>query len=259
MGFEKINHILKEVKVILLDIEGTTTPISFVTDVLFPYASENVKPYLTLHYEDENMKDIISSLQDQCKKDAELEKNASLSFANVSLVHDNKSVIIQCVVDYILWLTKNDKKVTSLKELQGLIWKSAYESGKIKGIIYDDLLMALKTWKSNGKVICIYSSGSIQAQKLLFGYSTDGDLLPYFFKHFDTHIGGKKEAKSYSEIAKNLNVKPCDILFFTDVIAEADAANEAGVKVSVVCRPGNKPIERSTCSYCCIDDFSHFV
>jgi len=243
--------IFKHAKVILLDIEGTTTPVSFVAETLFPYAKSNVKSYLSDNYSSDVTIAIIKSLQELSKIDAK-ENKFNLSSADLN---ENKEIVIDAVVEYVTWLIEMDKKVTPLKQLQGYIWKSAYESGKIKGEFFEDVQDALELWKKDGKLIYIYSSGSVQAQKLLFQYSVNGDLLSFIEGHFDTKIGNKRDKNSYIKIAEELDINSKNILFLTDVTAEADAALAAGMSTFILCRPGNKPINDKS-KYVCIDDFT---
>lgn len=135
-----------------------------------------------------------------------------------------------------------NRKVGPLKELQGLLWKSGYESGMLKGIVYDDVVVALQSWKRLGIKVHVYSSGSIAAQKLLFGYSNQGSLLEYFEHHFDTNIGSKLESSSYTKISNEIKVSPADALFLSDNINECLRAREAGFQVVNVNRPGNAAI-----------------
>ena len=173
---ESLSDIIKCVKVVLLDIEGTTTPIVFVTEVLFPFAKSNVKSYLSVNYDCNETTSIIASLHELCKADT-AQCCTSFTFASLDL-NEEKESVINAVVEYILWLISNDRKVSPLKDLQGLVWKNGYKSGEIKGDVYDDVFPAIKVWKNSQKKVYIYSSGSVQAQKLLFEHSTCGNMLP---------------------------------------------------------------------------------
>nr|BAE40540.1 unnamed protein product [Mus musculus] len=193
-----------EVTVILLDIEGTTTPIAFVKDVLFPYIKENVKEYLQTHWEEE-----------ECQQ------------------------MIQAVVDNVYWQMSHDRKTTALKQLQGHMWKAAFTAGRMKAEFFADVVPAVRRWREAGMKVYIYSSGSVEAQKLLFGHSTEGDILELIDGHFDTKIGHKVDSESYRKIADSIGCSTNNILFLTDVTVEASAAEEADVHVAVVVRPGN--------------------
>lgn len=233
---------------VLLDIEGTTTPISFVKDILFPYAKKNVKVYLERNWGTTQCTEDIEALRNQAKKDKDImegvvsipdldDENQSSDDKNG--VDSSRETIIDAAVKNVLWQMSSDRKTTALKQLQGHIWKEAYDDGKIKGDIFDDVTPAFKQWKSKDVKIYIYSSGSVAAQKLLFGNSKFGDLLQYINGHFDTNIGAKMESNSYEKIAEEMKMKPSSILFVTDVIGEAKAALEAGFKTAVSVRPGN--------------------
>ncbi len=194
------------IKAIVTDIEGTTSSILFVKDVLFPYARANLADYVRNHADDPQVKPL---LEDVCK-----EAGSELSTE-------------QIITQLIQWLDE-DKKVTPLKSLQGLIWEAGYRQGDFKGHLYADAAVNLKAWKDQGLDLYIYSSGSVYAQKLLFGHTEYGDLTPLFSGYFDTHIGGKKERQSYDNIAGQLAMPPSRLLFLSDIKEELDAAKAAG-------------------------------
>ena len=133
----------------------------------------------------------------------------------------------QSITQLIQWLDE-DKKVTPLKSLQGLIWEAGYQKGDFKGHVYPDAAACLKAWKAKGLDLYVYSSGSVYAQKLLFAHTEYGDLTPYFSGYFDTHIGGKKDRESYNKIAKQLGIPADQLLFLSDIKEELDAAKAAG-------------------------------
>lgn len=221
----------------LLDIEGTTTPITFVHDVLFPYIREHLAEYLSDHWEDSECQQDVEALRQQAKLDSEMKGVVTIPASGA-----NKEDIKQSVVDSVNWLMDADRKCTALKQLQGHMWLGGYREGTLMGQVYEDVVAIMEQWKRARKDICIYSSGSVAAQKLLFGYSTYGDLLYLFSNHFDTKIGMKTECESYRKIAKDLQCEPQDIMFLTDVVREARPACEAGLSVAIVIRPGNAPI-----------------
>ncbi|KAB5543659.1 hypothetical protein PHYPO_G00081940 [Pangasianodon hypophthalmus] len=228
----------ENVSVLLLDIEGTTTPITFVKDVLFPYIKEHLEEYLCAHWEEDECKQDVQLLKKQTEED--LKQNRACPVHAVDqTVHTDEEKAIREVVDSVLWQMAADRKTTALKQLQGHMWRAAYVSGKIKGEVYQDVVPAIRRWRQCGLKVYIYSSGSIEAQKLLFGYSVEGDLLDLFDGHFDTNIGAKVESKSYEKIAERIGCSPEDIMFLTDVTREAKAAEDAGLNVAVVVRPGN--------------------
>jgi enolase-phosphatase E1 len=194
------------IKAIVTDIEGTTSSLSFVKEVLFPYARTNLADYVQRHKDEPQVKTL---LEDSCKEvGAELDTG-------------------QLIEQLIQWLDE-DKKVTPLKSLQGLIWESGYQKGDFKGHVYPDAAAYLKAWKAKGLDLYIYSSGSVYAQKLLFAHTEYGDLTPLFSGYFDTHIGGKKEQESYRKIAQQLGIPADQILFLSDIKEELDAAKAAG-------------------------------
>ena len=195
-----------KIKAIITDIEGTTSSLSFVKEVLFPYARVNLADYVHLHAEEPQVKKL---LEETCKEaGAELDTEQSIS-------------------QLILWLDE-DKKVTPLKSLQGLIWEGGYQKGDFKGHVYPDAAAYLQAWKAKGLDLYVYSSGSILSQKLLFAHTEYGDLTPHFSGYFDTRIGGKKDRKSYDKIAKQLVIPAGQLLFLSDIKEELDAAKAAG-------------------------------
>ncbi|MEO5859643.1 MAG: acireductone synthase [Pyrinomonadaceae bacterium] len=211
-------------KAILLDIEGTTTPIDFVHKVLFPYAKKRVGKYVEMHFG--KLSDEISQLVDESSHD------------------DTYTVPVDptepgSVSAYLEHLISVDRKSTPLKSIQGSLWKEGYESGELKSIVYEDVPPAFERWTIDGKTIAIYSSGSVLAQKLLFGYTDHGDLTPFISANFDTNIGHKREAESYRTIAQELNQNAKEILFLSDISEELVAAEEVGYQTRLVVRPGN--------------------
>lgn len=215
------------IKAVLLDIEGTTTPIDFVLKTLFPFSKYRIGAYVSANFD--QIHDEIAKLK------AEHAKEASYRAA-----FDENSP--QSVSDYLRYLIEENRKSTPLKSLQGKIWQEGYESGKLLSEVFDDVPPALNRWKLEGKTIAIYSSGSILAQQLLFRYTDHGDLTPFISNYFDTNIGEKKEAESYRKIAKELNLEPGEILFLSDILAELDAARTAGCQTALAVRNGNAGI-----------------
>lgn len=197
------------IKAVVTDIEGTTTSISFVADVLFPYAKQRITSFIAEH-------------QDEPAVKTEIEAARQLA--------DEPDATIERVGEILVQWIEQDKKATPLKALQGMIWRYGYEDGSLKGHLYPEVADKLQEWKEQGVQLNIYSSGSEAAQKLLFGYSEAGDLTPLFSHYFDTRIGGKKEVDSYRNIQKSLNLPAKEILFLSDIVAELDAAAAAGLK-----------------------------
>ncbi|XP_076903646.1 putative bifunctional methylthioribulose-1-phosphate dehydratase/enolase-phosphatase E1 [Bidens hawaiensis] len=222
---------------VVLDIEGTTTPISFVTDVLFPYARDNVRAHLEETYDTVDTKDDIKLLRSQVEDDLQ---SGVAGAVPVPSDDASKEAVIAALVANVEEMIKADRKITSLKQLQGHIWRTGFEKNEIKGVVYDDVPPALERWHASGVKVYIYSSGSRLAQRLIFGYTNYVDLRKYLCGFFDTKVGYKRETASYIEISESLGVdKPSDILFITDVIQEAEAAKAAGLEVVISVRPGN--------------------
>uniref|UniRef100_A0A3P8S6N6 Enolase-phosphatase 1 n=1 Tax=Amphiprion percula TaxID=161767 RepID=A0A3P8S6N6_AMPPE len=201
---------------LLLDIEGTTTPITFVKDILFPYIREHLEDYLSSHWEEDECKQDVHLLKKQIEEDMK-QNRACPVHAVDQTVHTDEEKAIREVVENVLWQMAADRKSTALKQLQGHMWRSAYSSGRIKGEVYQDVIPSVKTWREQGLRVYIYSSGSVEAQKLLFGYSVEGDVLDLFDGHFDTGVGAKVDCKSYERIAERIGCQPEEITFLTDV------------------------------------------
>lgn len=203
------------IKAILTDIEGTTTDINFVHKVLFPYAYEHLPGYLRSHADDEAVQSILTEAREVLGQlDADLETLIS-AFLN--------------------WI-EQDKKVTVLKNLQGLIWVNGYENQDFTGHLYDDAYEYLQRWQQQGIGLYVFSSGSVKAQKLLFGHSDFGDLTPLFSGYYDTHIGHKREASAYRKITDDIGLPATEILFLSDIVEELDAAREAGMATVLLAR-----------------------
>ena len=218
-------------KAILLDIEGTTTPIDFVHKTLFPFAKEKMRDFVEQNLN--KIKDEIAQLKTEHAKD----DSYTQSF-------DENS--IESIVNYLQFLIKVDRKSTPLKSLQGKIWQKGYESGELKSEVFADVPPAFERWKAQGKTIAIYSSGSVLAQKLIFTYSNFGDLTSQINNYFDTEIGHKRAVESYRSIALELSLKPSEIMFISDVVEELDAAKSADLDTILIIREGNKPINSKT-------------
>eukprot|EP00640_Fibrocapsa_japonica_P000906 CAMPEP_0113937018 /NCGR_PEP_ID=MMETSP1339-20121228/3728_1 /TAXON_ID=94617 /ORGANISM="Fibrocapsa japonica" /LENGTH=668 /DNA_ID=CAMNT_0000939625 /DNA_START=91 /DNA_END=2097 /DNA_ORIENTATION=+ /assembly_acc=CAM_ASM_000762 len=228
------------VKVILLDIEGTTTPISFVRDVLFPFARDHARAFLGEHWGREDVQGDVRGLRDQAIQDLKDGLEGAVSIPEEAEDGSNREAVLDACMASIHWLMDSDRKVTPLKQLQGHIWKAGYHSGQLKGTVYPDVVRAFDRWVGDGVRVAIYSSGSRQAQQLLFGHTNAGDLRDHLSCYFDTTIGHKRQAESYKEIALSLGVtQPRDILFVTDILEEAQAADEAGLLTVLSVRPGN--------------------
>lgn len=217
-------------KAILLDIEGTTTPIDFVHKTLFPFAKARIGEFVGQNFD--KIQSEIAQLKTEYKKD----------FAEQIYGRDFREDAPESIANYLKFLIKVDRKSTPLKSLQGQIWQKGYESGELESVMFEDVPRAFERWKSQGKTIAIYSSGSILAQKLIFKYSNFGDLSSFIEQYFDTDTGHKRDAESYVKIAAALNHPPKRLAFFSDIPAELDAARHAGMKTTLVIRAGNSPI-----------------
>ena len=220
-------------KAILLDIEGTTTPIDFVHKTLFPFASEKMREYVGQNFN--NIEGEIAQLKTEHAGDD--------SYPNTKDFDKNS---IESIVNYLQFLIKVDRKSTPLKSIQGKIWQKGYESGELKSEVFADVPPAFERWKSNDKTIAIYSSGSVLAQQLIFTYSNFGDLTSRIDNYFDTEIGHKRDVESYRSIALELSLKPSEIMFISDVVEELDAAKSADFNTILIIREGNKPLNQST-------------
>ena len=220
---------------ILLDIEGTTTSIAFVYETLFPFARANLRAFIEANWDDPAVQADVQAVIEQAAEDTASGVEGAFEIPD----GDGRR---QAVIQNLLWQMDNDRKTTGLKGLQGKIWVDGYQTGEIQGHVYSDVGPAIARWTDAGLRVYIYSSGSIAAQKLLFGHSEAGDLTPLLSGYFDTTTGPKKESKSYTRIAEAIGLAPSAVLFVTDNLAEADAAAEAGMHVRLSIRPGNPPV-----------------
>ena len=207
------------VKAILTDIEGTTSAVSFVFDVLFPYAAKHLPDFVRQHAAHAD----VAEQLDAVRRDSN-EPNAD----------------VERVIEIVLGWIAEDRKATPLKALQGMVWEQGYQAGELKGHVYPDAVEALKRWYQDGFKLFVYSSGSIQAQKLIFGCSEAGDLSPLFSGYFDTTSGPKREAKSYERITQAIGLDASQILFLSDIVEELDAARTAGMATCGLAREGGE-------------------
>ena len=219
--------------VVLLDIEGTTTPVDFVYKVLFSYARARVRDFLVEHSED--AREDIDGLCEENKKDIERSLNPPV------IVDASQDALVDSLAAYAQWLIDADRKSTPLKSIQGKIWEEGYRAGHLRAQVFEDVPRAFHKWRGEGKEICIYSSGSVLAQRLLFAHTEAGDLTPMIARYFDTNTGAKIESESYLRIAAAIERAQSDIVFISDVTAELDAARLAGLQTLLCIRPGNRP------------------
>ncbi len=195
------------IRAIVTDIEGTTSDIQFVHNVLFPYARQHLDAFVRAHQQDETVRAALEAVR------------AEAGTPQATL--DETLATLRAYID-------EDRKSPGLKTLQGLIWRAGYVHGEFTGHLYADVRPALARWQAQGIALYVYSSGSVAAQKLLFGYSDEGDLTSLFSGYFDTAVGAKRETQSYRNIARQLDLAPTEILFLSDIHQELDAAAEAG-------------------------------
>lgn len=206
------------IEAIVTDIEGTTSSLSFVKDVLFPYARAHLPAFVRAHQQQSAVSQLLQDAQ------SELELGASADLETL-------------IGHFIRWIDE-DRKITPLKSLQGLIWQDGYDKQAFTGHIYPDAVAYLQAWHQQGLALYVYSSGSVQAQKLLFAHSDAGDLTPLFTDYFDTHIGGKRESESYRRIVERIGRPAAAILFLSDIKEELDAARQAGMQTIWLVRDG---------------------
>jgi enolase-phosphatase E1 len=210
---------------VVLDVEGTTTPVDFVFRVLFPLAHANVGEFLEAHASDPDVARDVAGLRDEHARDAAAGLDPPAWHGSAA-----------SAARYARWLMDQDRKLTALKSLQGKIWAEGYAQGRLRGQVYDDVPRALERWTGAGRRVAIFSSGSVLAQKLIFGHSDHGDLTPFLSAYFDTTTGPKREAESYRRIASALGAAARAGLFVSDAVAELDAAREAGLATALAVR-----------------------
>lgn len=202
------------IKVILTDIEGTTSSIDFVHQTLFPYAKKHMRAFIREHADSEEVQQQLFEIE-------RIEQDA---------------LSLDAAADVLERWIAEDRKVTPLKALQGMIWRQGYEAGELKGHVYADTPEYLRQWHAQGLKLYVYSSGSVEAQKLIFGYTAYGDLTSLFSGYFDTRVGGKREVSAYQAIVKQIGVAASEILFLSDVGEELDAARAAGLATAQLIR-----------------------
>jgi enolase-phosphatase E1 len=218
----------------LLDVEGTTSPISLVSEQLFPYARKHLKSFVLDHVDEADVRADLALLVEERME--ERDAAAPPVEPEWDVADDAEPGIA-----YLLWLMDRARKSTALKSLQGKIWKAGFEAGELVGTVFADVPEALARWSRAARV-AIYSSGSVEAQQLLFRHSSAGDLTPYLSGYFDTRVGPKGAAESYRAIAAAVGVAAGEILFISDVVRELDAAREAGSLTRLAVREGNAPV-----------------
>lgn len=198
---------------VVTSVEGTTTPLSFIRDVLFPFARERLPGFVAAHADDRAVR--------------------------AQLAEVRRLVPGQPVLQTLLHWMDQDAKITPLKALQGMIWREGYGEGGLVGAVYPDVPPALRRWAASGLRLYCFSHGSTEAQRLIFGHSAAGDLSGLFAGFFDTRVGSKREPDSFSRLAIGMGLPPAEILYLADIEAELDAAATAGMRTCQVVRPGN--------------------
>jgi len=231
-SFGAISHVL-------LDIEGTTCPVSFVGETLFPYARDHLAAFLEQNRHTADVKTLVEEVEREWQQDAHPEAITLRATVLAESAHGRP----QRVVPYLQWLIAQDRKLTALKDLQGLIWEEGYAQGHLKAPLYDDVADALQQWRSQRLTLAVYSSGSVQAQQMLYANSSAGDLRSLFSDWFDTRIGPKQQASSYTSICQAMQAgDPSAVLFISDSPGELEAAQAAGLPVVQSNRPGDAVI-----------------
>ena len=227
-----MTDVATKTRAVLLDIEGTTTPISFVHDVLFPFSRDHVRDYLVQHSKATEVQEDIAALLRERSLDQERGEQPP---------QIDKATSIDAIVVYVDWLITRDRKSPALKSLQGKIWEQGYRDGTLKAPLFDDVVPNLGRLRRLGMSVAIFSSGSVLAQKLLFAHTDTGDHSDLIDQYFDTGVGSKVTPSSYSEIARRLDLLPVEIIFASDVTSELAAARDAGMPTLLCLRPGNQP------------------
>jgi enolase-phosphatase E1 len=218
------------IKAVLTDIEGTTSAVSFVFDVLFPYAAQHLPGFVRKQAQRPDVAAQVQAVrEDSGEADADVER----------------------VIAILLGWIAEDRKATPLKALQGMVWEQGYQAGELKGHVYPDAVEALTSWHQQGYALYVYSSGSIQAQKLIFGCSQAGDLSALFSGYFDTTSGPKREARSYRTIMAAIGLPGEDVIFLSDIVEELDAARAAGMLTCGIAREGGE-----LPGHPCVDSFA---
>jgi enolase-phosphatase E1 len=235
---------MEKVRGVVVDIEGTTTSISFVYEDLFNYSRIHVRDYLARHFP----LDDVQLLREEHTEDVSKGKQPP------PLAEPGSPTEIESLAKYVNWLIDLNSKTTGLKSLQGKIWREGYADGTLRSHVFPDVAPALERWRGAGLSINIFSSGSVLAQQLLFAHTEAGDLTPLIDGYFDTSVGKKGEAESYRRIAESIGARPEELLFVSDIVAELAAAREAGMRTVLSIRAGNQPQE-SADQYSSINSF----
>jgi enolase-phosphatase E1 len=225
------------VRAILLDIEGTTTPVEFVYEVLFPFARQHAGEFIRQHRHDGGVRADLDALKAEHRADSDEGREPP------AWRDDSADAQSESATRYVHWLMDQDRKSRALKSLQGKIWEGGYRSGSLRGQVYLDVPRAFERWRGQQRAVYIFSSGSVLAQRLLFAHTTEGDLTGYIGGYFDTTTGAKADAASYQSISAEIGTPAHEVLFVSDVTAELDAARRAGMGTALCVRPGGPATE----------------
>lgn len=247
---------LTGIRHLLLDIEGTTCPVSFVADTLFPYAAARLEGFLNEQASHPEVQRLLREVEQAWRADHDPEARA-LGRRSLDAETITAGTQYPGAAAYLQLLMRQDRKLTALKDLQGLIWRAGYASGDLVAPLFADVPPALQRWHAAGVQLAVYSSGSVPAQQLLYGHTASGDLRPLFRHWFDTRTGAKQAPQSYAAICTVLQTGAAEVLFISDAWAECEAARQAGMAVLFSDRPGNP--HRDAGGFERISDYSELV
>ena len=234
---------------LLLDIEGTTCPFNFIVDVLFPYAEQNLESFIDAHYNENSITQILAQANEEWIKDKHPD-----SMSLLSRCHRQSHMPKESTTKYLQYLMSIDQKSTALKDLQGKIWKQGYKNGTLKSTLFKEANECINRWKEKGLTLAVYSSGSVEAQKLLYQHTQTGNLAGFFSHWFDTHTGPKKSQESYELIAKEMGTDAKSVIFISDNGEECDAAKIAGMHTLFSLRANNP--DQDPRQHCVISDLN---
>jgi enolase-phosphatase E1 len=235
-----LKSLMETISHLLLDIEGTTCPVSFVAETLFPYASHHFASFLGTHGHETAVRELVDDLINHWHQDPDPRAPHFDPLLTTSKQERGEAdAEPERIIPYLQWLVSVDRKITALKDLQGMIWEEGYAKQDLHGPLFEDVPPALNALYRQGLVLAVYSSGSVRAQQLLYGHTQAGNLVPLFQHWFDTRIGRKQEPASYQRISELMATSPEAILFISDATSELEAASRAGLQVLFSQRPGN--------------------
>lgn len=234
---------------LLLDIEGTTCPFNFIVDVLFPYAEQNLEPFIDSHSQEDSITKILTKANEEWTKD---KHPGSMSL--LARCYKQSLTSKESTTKYLQYLMSIDQKSTALKDLQGKIWRQGYNNGTLKSTLFEEAHECIHRWKQKRLILAVYSSGSVEAQKLLYQHTQTGNLVGLFSHWFDTHTGPKKSQESYELIAKKMGTDAKNVIFISDNAEECDAAKIAGMHTLFSLRANNP--DQDPKQHCLISDLN---